>query len=135
VAPDGALNDVWTGLTTVTALAVGDDGMLYALELATGGDTPEAALPPDSGRIVRQTGPDSQEELVIGPPYPFGMVFGPDGGIYVSVPALGAEPGAGSVLRFGLSTLPEAVFPSTLAGVDTCDDAGARSVAGATPVS
>ena len=135
VAPDGTLTDVWTGLTTVTALAVDATGTLYALELATGGDTPEAALPPDSGRIVRQTGPDSLEELVVGLPYPFGMVFGPDGGIYVSVPALGAEPGAGAVLRFEPSALPEAVFPSTLAGVDTCGGAGATPESGATPVS
>lgn len=133
VEADGSLTDVWTGLTTVTALVVDDAGTLYALEMATGGDTPEAALPPDSGRIVRQTGPDSLEELVIGLPYPFGMIFGPDGGLYVSVPALNAEPGAGAVLRFELTALPEAVFPSTLAGVDTC--ASATPEAGATPIS
>ncbi len=135
VVPDGTLTDVWTGLTTVTALGVDDSGTLYALEMATGGDTPDAALPPTSGRIVRQTGPDSLEELVTGLPYPFGMVFGPDGGIYVSTPALGAEPGAGAVLRFEPTALPLTFDASTLAGLDTCAAGGATPEAGATPIS
>src|SRR5919112_5572545 len=36
VAPDGAVTDVWTGLSLVTALTVSQDGTLYALEMATG---------------------------------------------------------------------------------------------------
>lgn len=135
VAPDGTLTDVWTGLSTVTALAVSEDGTLYALEMATGGDTPDAALPPNSGRVVRQTGTDSLEEVVTGLPYPFGMRFGPDGGLYVTAPALGAQPGAGVVLRFDLSAAPLAVDPAAVTGVVTCASTGATPVAGASPVS
>ena len=46
VRPDGAVTDVWTGLTLVTALTVGPDGTLYALEMATGyGDNADAIAP------------------------------------------------------------------------------------------
>ena len=60
---DGTVEAVWTGLTTVVDVAVGEDGTLYALELSTG-NTPESPLNPGSGRIVRQTGPDTNEVVV-----------------------------------------------------------------------
>ena len=46
---DGTVEAVWTGLTTVVDVAVGEDGTLYALELSTG-NTPESPLNPGSGR-------------------------------------------------------------------------------------
>jgi len=55
VAMDGTVTDVWTGLTTVTGLAVGADGSLYALEMSTGNLEGPPFLMPGSGKIVKMT--------------------------------------------------------------------------------
>ena len=61
VAADGTVTDAITGLTTVTGVAVGPDGALYAIELSTG-NTEEPAIhgarqwalgPPDRRNGVR----------------------------------------------------------------------------------
>ena len=90
VAPDGTVTDHWTGLTAVVALAVGPDDALYALEMVTGSIDEDPFILPDTGRIVRQTGPDTLEVVAEGLNFPIGMDFGPDGALYVSLPALGA---------------------------------------------
>src|SRR5215204_3253008 len=51
ITPDGAVNTVWTGLTHVTGVALGADGVLYALEMSAGN-----GVPPGTGRLVKQTG-------------------------------------------------------------------------------
>src|SRR5690606_4768760 len=58
VARDGDVTEVWTGLTAVADVAVGDDGTLYALELSTGNTDEPPFLTPGSGRLVQQTGED-----------------------------------------------------------------------------
>lgn len=95
VAPDGTTQDVWTGLTTVTDIAVGPDGTLYATELSTGNLQEPPFLVPGSGRVVRQTGPDSLEVVAGGLMLPVAMDFGPDGLLYVALPAIGADHGEG----------------------------------------
>jgi hypothetical protein len=103
VAPDGTVTDVWTGLTLVTALTLGPDGTLYALEMATGhGDDPEA-IASGTGRVVRMTGPDTAEPVVTGLPLPVAMDFGPDGALYIAGPTFGADEGQGTILRVDLS--------------------------------
>ncbi len=59
VAPDGTVSDAWTGLTVVTDVELGPDGVLYAAEMATGFAEGVPDMPPGTGRIVRQTGPDT----------------------------------------------------------------------------
>jgi hypothetical protein len=117
VAPDGAVTDVWTGLTLVTALAVGQDGTLYALEMATGhGDDPDA-IAPGTGRVVRMTGPDAAAPVVTGLALPVAMDFGPDGALYVAGPTFGADERQGVILRVDLSDgQPIAVPPELPAG-------------------
>ena len=117
VAPDGAMTDVWTGLTLVTALAVGQDGTLYALEMATGhGDDPDA-IATGTGRVMRMTGPDAAEPVVTGLALPVAMDFGPDGALYVAGPTFGAGAGQGTILRADLSGgQPIAVPPELPAG-------------------
>ena len=117
VAPDGAVSDVWTGLSLVTALAVGDDGALYALEMATGhGDDPDA-ITTGTGRVVRMTGPDTAEPVVTGLALPVAMEFGPGGALYVAGPTFGADEGQGTILRIDLSAgEPIAVSPELLTG-------------------
>ncbi len=117
VAPDGAVTDVWTGLTLITGLAVGQDGTLYVLEMATGhGDDPDA-IAPGTGRVVRMTGPNVAEPVVTGLALPIAMEFGPDGALYVAGPTFGANAGQGTILRVDLSgEQPIAVPPELPAG-------------------
>jgi hypothetical protein len=110
VEADGTVTDVWTGLTTVVAVAVGPDGTLYALELSTGNLQEPPFLQPGSGRVVRQTGPDTLEEVAGGLMFPITMAFGPDGGIHVATPAIGADNGEGLIIRLtGLDGTPAAI--------------------------
>ena len=101
IAPDGQVTDVWTVLTTVTGLAVGPDGSLYALEMATD-ISPDGNMRPGTGRLVRQTGLDSYEEVVTGLEYPIDLELGPDGALYVALPAYGANDQAGAIIRVDL---------------------------------
>lgn len=95
VAPDGTVADHWTGLTVVTDVALGPDGVLYATEMATGNSGEDYGLPAGSGRIVRQTGPDSSEAVVTDLAYPVQIGFDADGRLLVSGPAFGPDAGAG----------------------------------------
>jgi hypothetical protein len=113
---DGTVEDVWTGLTAVTHLVMGPDGALYASEMATNTIEEEPFLPPDTGRIVRQSGPDSLEEVVTGLPYPVSFEFDAEGALYITAPAYGGETGEG--LGALLRVDPSASLPVSLAGVD-----------------
>jgi len=103
VAPDGTVTDAWTGLTAVTDLAVGPDGALYAAEMSTRNLDEPPFLRRGAGQIVRQTGPDSAEVVATGLDLPVMIGFGPDGGLYVAQPVLGANDGEGSLLRLDLT--------------------------------
>jgi plastocyanin len=119
VTDDGQVGDVWTGLTTVTGIAVESDGTLLALEMATG-NTVEGGMKPNTGRVVRQTGPASLVEVVTGLDYPIAMRFGPDGGLYVGFPAYGAADLDGAIVRIDLSQpLPLTMDPALL-DASTC---------------
>lgn len=110
---DGSAETVWTGLTMVTGLAVDKDGILYAAELSGGRDRPPFFVP-GTGRIVRQTGPGSLEEIATQVPLPTALAFGPDDALYVSTPAIGADSGNGLLLRFDLTQ----ALPIQLGGAD-----------------
>jgi hypothetical protein len=99
VAADGTVTDAWTGLTTVTGVAVGDDGMLYAIEMSTGNTEEEPFLTPGSGRLVRQTGPESLEVVVSGLMFPVALKAAPDGALSIALPALGADDGSGRIVQ------------------------------------
>ena len=104
ISADGSMRDVWTGLSLVTALAVDSDGSLYALEMATDfdGNNPDS-IRPGTGRVVRQSGPDSSEEVITGLTYPIAMAFGPDSALYVATPGFASDNGEGEILRFDLA--------------------------------
>jgi hypothetical protein len=122
VAPDGTVSEVWSGLTAVTGVTVGPDGTLYASEMSTGNlEEPPFAVP-GSGRIVHQTGPDSSEDVATGLMFPIGLAFGPDGGLYVSMPAVGADSGGGTISRIDLTGTAGATSPST-----SCSPVGAAT--------
>ncbi|MEA2584838.1 MAG: hypothetical protein QOF33_2923 [Thermomicrobiales bacterium] len=113
VAADGTMIDVWTGLTTVTGIAVGPDGVLYAAELSTGNQSQPPYLVPGSGKVVRQTGHNSAAEVATGLMLPIALGFGPDGGLYVSLPAIGASQGQGTIVRLNGSGAASPAAPPT----------------------
>jgi len=115
IAPDRTVTDHWTGLTAVVALAVGPDNALYALEMVTGTTDADPFIFPDTGRIVRQTGPGSLEVVADGLNFPIGLAFAPDGALYVTLPALGGAPGQGTIARLDLAgkTGSAAATPTT----------------------
>ena len=117
ITADGQVTDVWTGLTSLTDVAVSPDGTLYALEMSTGNGTEPPFYQRNTGRVVRQTGPSSLEPVLTGIDQPVRMAFGPDGGLYVAYPAHDAELKPGGILRVdpaatGL-TIPMGVLEST----------------------
>lgn len=110
IAPDGTVSDVWTGLTAVTDVEMGPDGVLYAAELSIDNSEEPPFLNSTSGRIVRQTGPDSLEAVVTDAQPPVGIGFGPDGALYFDYPAFGPNgtpgEGIGVIARVDLSAGP-----------------------------
>lgn len=128
VAADGTVSEYWTGLTAMTGLTMSPDGTLYAAEMATNNTEEEPFLTPNSGRIVRMTGPDSHEAIVTDIPYPVGLEIGGDGMLYLTYPAWGpdAGEGLGALLRID----PEA-GPISLAGIgalpSSCESMDASS--------
>lgn len=108
IAPDGTVSDAWTGLTTVTDVEMGPDGVLYAAEMSIDNAETAPFLNSTSGRIVRQTGPASLEAVVTEAPPPAGLGFGPDGALYFDYPAFGpnAGEGLGVIARVDLSAGP-----------------------------
>ena len=121
ISPEGAVTEVRSGLTLVTALAVGSDGALYALEMAAGIDPDDpASIAPGSGRVVRQTGPDAVEEIVTGLSLPVAMEFAADGALYVAAPAFGGDDGAGTILRIDLSGGVPVAVPESLPAPPSC---------------
>jgi hypothetical protein len=116
VAEDGTVTDHWTGLTAVTDLVLGPDDTLYAAELATGNTAEPPFLTPNSGRIVRMTGPDTLEEVVIDIDAPTYLGFGSDDALYLSLPAYAPDAGVGhgEILRIDIT----GDSPTSLADVE-----------------
>jgi len=63
--------------------------------MATGNTGSEPFLNPNSGRIVRQTGPDTLEPVVTDLPYPVHIGFEADGRMMIALPAFGPDGGVG----------------------------------------
>lgn len=118
---DGTVTEVWSGLTMVTALAVSPAGDLYALEMSTGNSKDVPYVQPNSGRVVKQTGPDTLSEVVTGLDYPIAMATGPDGALYVSTPAFGATGNLGGVVRVDLSRNQPMQVAQDIVEMSTCD--------------
>jgi len=115
VAADGTVTDYWTGLTVVTDVVMGPDGVLYAAEMATGNTETEPFLTPNSGQVVRMTGPDTLEPVLTDVDAPVYMGFGEDGMLYLTLPAFAPDAGVGhgSLLRID----PGVGTPISLAGL------------------
>jgi plastocyanin len=121
VSAQGAVTDVWTGLTMVTGIAVAADGTLYAVEMATGNSDQPPFVSPGTGRVVRQTGSDSSEEVVTGLDYPISMAMGPDGGLYVGFPAFSADNVLGAIVRIDVSASGPLAYDPSILAQSTCE--------------
>jgi hypothetical protein len=84
-------------------LTLGPDGTLYAAELSAEMSEAEPFITADTGRILRQAGPNSAEEIASGLDMPVAARIGPDGALYVSTPAFGGDDDAGKVVRIELN--------------------------------
>jgi amicyanin len=113
VTAAGEVSEVWTGLTMVVGVDMTADGTLFALEMSTGNTTDRPFVRPNSGRLVKQTGPDALREVMSRLDFPIALATGPDGAFYVSGPALGSDGPAGWILRID----PAAEFLSVPAGI------------------
>ena len=83
------------GFTTVVALKLGPDGLLYALELS---DTPGGFPNPGDGKVLRINADGSIQTVITGLTLPGSMAFGPDNALYITNNGdLG--PGKGQILR------------------------------------
>lgn len=119
VAADGTVTVHWTGLTAVTDVIMGPEGSLYAAEMATGNLDEEPFLNPGSGRIVRQTGPDSLEQVITDIEAPVYMAFDPDGDLYLTYPAYAPDAGEGHGSLLSIDLTP--IGPISLADLDVSE--------------
>jgi sugar lactone lactonase YvrE len=120
VAADGTVTDAITGLTAVTGVAVGDDGTLYAVEMSTGNTEEPPFMVPGSGRLVRQSGADSFEAVVSGLMFPAGLKAGPDGALYVALPAFGSDDGSGQIVRVDVTSGAASPVAETMREAPEC---------------
>lgn len=119
VTPDGTVTDAWTGLTAVTDVVLSPDGVLYAAEMSASTTDEPPYLTSGTGRIVRQSGPDSLEVVVDAIDAPVYLGFGPDGALYVTLPAFGANNGEGTLARVEMSGSGGAMTPATCTPMGT----------------
>lgn len=117
IGTDGSVATVWTGLTMASGVAIGNDGALYATEFASGVSEAAPAGFAASGRLVRQTGPDSFEVVADGLSFPSALATGPDGAVYLATGALGSEDGSGTILRYAPDGSAAAAAPANCAPI------------------
>ena len=128
---NGNTQTVWTNLTVITGLAVDANNQLYALEMATGNLGPDG-MRAGTGRLVKQTGPDSYDIVAYGLEFPIDLELGPDGAFYVSLPSYGPNAQAGLILRIPAGAANLTVDLAQFDGY-TCADATGYQAPAAVP--
>ncbi len=94
---DGQATERWAGLTTPIAVAVADDGTLYALEF-----TAPLRQWPNTGRVLRRSQDGGVEALATRLNFPTAMALGPDGNLYVANNGHHSADGSGEIVRLDL---------------------------------
>lgn len=93
----GELVETFEGLNTITDVAVGADGNVYAVSLIQFGEQGPAM---NSGSVI-MVNADGSTVVAEGLPQPYSLAQAPDGSWAVSVNTVFAPPGAGMVLTIG----------------------------------
>jgi hypothetical protein len=96
-ADGSTLVETFEGLNTITDVAVGADGNVYAVSLVQFG---EQGPQMGSGSLL-MVNADGATVVAEGLPQPYSLAQAPDGSWSVSVNTVFAPPGAGAVLTFG----------------------------------
>ena len=91
------LVETFEGLNTITDIAFGTDGLLYAVSLIQFG---EQGPMPGSGSLI-QVGAEGATVVAEGLPQPYSLAQAPDGSWSVSANTVFAPPGSGMVLSIG----------------------------------
>ena len=111
-SPEGELLATYGGLTGLTDVLVGEDGTIYAVELATSfGDTGWEA---NAGRVV-VVSEAGVAPVAEGLNFPYGIAMSPDGMLAVSVNSAFAEPGTGEVVWVDPANMGEMEAPAPVA--------------------
>jgi len=98
IGTDGTTTPVWTGLTMVSAITVDAKGTIFAAEYSEARTEPPYFVP-GSGQIIRQNGIDQSVPVLAAINFPGDLAIGPDGALFVSTANVGADGGAGQILR------------------------------------
>ena len=113
VSPTGTVQTVWTGLTMASGIAIGNDGLLYATELASGTSDTAPNGNSGSGRLLAQSSGDTAEVIADGLMYPSALGTGPDGAVYFVTGAIGSEGGTGTIGRYAPDGSPADAAPAS----------------------
>lgn len=95
---DGELVETFSGLTTVTDVAIGQDGNIYAVQLLQFG---EQGPMPNSGSVIMFNEDGSNTVVAEGLNFPYGLAQAADGSWAVSVGSTFGPPGTGAVVKIG----------------------------------
>jgi hypothetical protein len=99
ITKSGKVETVFTGLTTVVALAFDRHHALYVLENTTGNAFPT----PGTGKVIRIGRNGAATEIATGLFLPTAMTFGPEGDLYVSNVGFGPPPiGLGQIVKISV---------------------------------
>jgi sugar lactone lactonase YvrE len=96
VSADGQISDYAIGLTMITDLRTGPDGMLYAVSI---GQFAEQGPVPNSGAVIRIKEGDASEVVLSDLSFPTSIDFTAGGDAYVTTNGMGA-PGTGELVMF-----------------------------------
>lgn len=110
VMANGSMSDFATGLTSLTDLARGPDGKLYAIQFAVFGAEGPA---PNTGALIRIKSNGVAEVVLSSLSFPTGVDFDDDGNAYITINGVGA-PGSGAVVRYDDVATPEAPPPAEI---------------------
>jgi len=108
---DGSIDDVATGLTMVTGLAMAPNGQIFAVQLSEN----FLAQPPAPGSVVKIGAFNQPYPVLTGLPIPNDIAFDSQGNLYVVVmttsPA--GSPPSGAILKCDLKAIPPATPTDT----------------------
>lgn len=95
ISPAGEVVESYEGFTTLTDVAVADNGDIFAVALISGFGE-QGPLP---GQVIHVNGADGGEVIVDGLTVPYGIAIEADGSLLVTTGSAFVPPGLGMVLR------------------------------------